>query len=82
MGTQESGNPVRGQDGVQGRPVFWVCLKHLLDQILQLVGQVTGEGRVCTPTHLKNQALPAGCLELDTRMRCEDLWDNKPCRSI
>lgn len=82
MCTQESGNPVRGQDAVQGWPVFWVCLKHLFNQILQLVGQVTGEGRVRTPTHLKNQALPAGCLELDTRVRCEDLPDNKPHRNI
>lgn len=74
MWTQELGNPVTGQDGVQGRPVFWVRLKHLLDQILQLVGQVVGEGRVRTPTHLKDQALPAGCLELDARLRCDHLW--------
>lgn len=72
MWMQEFGNPVRGQDGVQGRPVFWVCLKHLLDQIVQLIGQVSGEGRVRTPTHLKNQALPAGRLELDMRFRCEE----------
>lgn len=52
MCAQESGNPVRGQDGVHGRSVSWVCLKHLLDQILQLVGQMIGEGRVRTPTHL------------------------------
>lgn len=82
MFTQESGHPVRGEDGVQGRPVLWVCLKHLLDQILQLVGQVTGEGRVRTPTHLKNQALPAGRLELDTRTRREQRWNNKPHRNI
>lgn len=82
MCAQESGNPVRGQDGVQGRPVFWVRLKHLLDQILQLVGEVTGEGRVRTPTHLKDQALPAGCLELDTRTRRENRRDNKPHRKI
>lgn len=62
---------------MQRRPVLWVCLKHLLDQILQLVGQVAGEGRERTPTHLQNQALPAGCLELDTRMRCEDVQDNE-----
>lgn len=42
---------------------------------MQLIGQVAGEGRECTATHLQNQALPAGCLELDTRMKCED---NKP----
>lgn len=67
MRTQESGNAVGGQDAVQGRPVFWVRLKHLLEQILQLVGKATGEGRVRTPTHLKDQAPPAGRLELDTQ---------------
>lgn len=71
MCTQQSGNTVRGQDGVQRRPVFWICLKHLLDQILQLVGQVVRQGRVRTPTHLKNQALPAGRLELNIRARSE-----------
>lgn len=70
MCSQEFGNPVTGQDGMQRWPVFWVCLEHLLDQILQLIGQMIGEGRVRTPTHLKNQALPAGRLELDTRIRC------------
>lgn len=30
MCTEEFGNPVGGQDAVHGRPVFWVCLKHLL----------------------------------------------------
>lgn len=44
MCTQESGNAVRCQDGVNGWPVLWVCLKHLLDQIQQLIGQMTGEG--------------------------------------
>ena len=78
MWAQESGNPVRGQDCVHGRPVFWVCLKHLLDQGLQLIRQVVGKRRVCAPTHLQNQALPARCLELDTGKRCEAPWDNKP----
>lgn len=63
---QESGNSVRGQDRVHGRPVFWVRLKHLLDQVLQLIRQVAGEGRVGTTAHLQNQALPARRLELDT----------------
>lgn len=72
MCTQEFRNPVRGQDGVQGRSVFWVCLEHLLDQVLQLIRKMTGEGRVCTPAHLKNQTLPAGCLELDTGEKRED----------
>lgn len=71
MFAQQSGNTVRSEDGVQGRPVFWICLKHLLDQILQLIRQVVWQGRVRTPTHLKNQALPAGRLELNTRARCE-----------
>lgn len=69
MCSKESSNPVRGEDGVQGRPVFRVCLKHLLDQVLQLIRQVVGEGRVSTPTHLKNQALPARRLELNTAQR-------------
>lgn len=60
---------MRGQDGVQGRPVLWVGLKHLLDQIVQLIGQVAGEGRVGAPTHLKDQALPAGRLELRTKTK-------------
>lgn len=77
MCTQESGHPVRGQDGVQGRPVFGVRLKHLLHQILQLVGQVVGKGRVRAPTHLQNQALPAARLELNTRARCEDLQETE-----
>lgn len=72
MCAQEFGNAVRGQDGAQGRPVFWVRLEHLLDQVVQLVGQVIGEGRVRAPAHLKDQALPAGCLELDTRTRREN----------
>lgn len=54
------------KDGAQGRPVFWVRLEHLLDQVLELVGQVAGEGRVGTSAHLKDQALPAGRLELNT----------------
>lgn len=53
---------------MQGRPVSRVRLKHLLDQIPQLVGQVTGEGRVRTPTHLQYQALPAGSLELEAEL--------------
>lgn len=59
MRTQEFGRPVRSQDGVHRRPVSRVCLKHLLNQILQLVGQMIGEGRVCPPAHLEDQALPA-----------------------
>lgn len=73
MCTQESGNAVRRQDGAQGRPVLRVGLKHLLHQIVELVGQVTGQGRVRTPTHLEDQALPAGRLELNTGVRCEEL---------
>lgn len=71
MCTQQSGNTVRREDSVQGRSVFWICLKHLLDQILQLIRQMFWQGRVCTPTHLKNQTLPAACLKLNTRTRCE-----------
>lgn len=78
MCTEESGNPVRRQDGVNGWPVLWVRLKHLLDQIPQLIGQMTGKGGVRTPTHLQNQALPARCLELDTVMRRDDCQDKKP----
>lgn len=65
MRTKELGNSVRGQDGAYGRPVLWVHLEHVLDQVLQLVRQVVGKGRVGSPTHLQNQALPAGRLELE-----------------
>lgn len=59
MRAQEFGRPVRSKDGAHRRPVSRVRLKHLLNQILQLVGQMIGEGRVCPPAHLKDQALPA-----------------------
>lgn len=79
MWTQQLGNPVRGEDGVQGRPVLWVRLKHLLDHIVQLVGQVFGQRRVSTSTHLQNQTLPAGRLKLETGwgVSGEDLWERK-----
>lgn len=50
--TQEPGSPVRGQDGAHGRSVFRVDLEHLLEQKLELVRQMSGEGRVRAPTDL------------------------------
>lgn len=58
---------MRGEDGVQGRPVSGVGLEHLFDQVVQLVRQVPGQRGVRAPTHLQNETLPACCLELDTR---------------
>lgn len=67
MRTEQFADSVRGQNCAQGWTISGVGLKHLLDQIVHFIGQVFGQGRVRAPTHLKNQALPAGRLELDEK---------------
>lgn len=64
MSVQESGYPMGGEDGVKRRPILGVGLEHVFDQIVQLIGQVIGQGRVSPPTHLQDEAPPAECLEL------------------
>lgn len=62
---------MRGQDGLYGRPVPGVGLKHLLDQVVELVWELLGQRLVRSSRHFQNQALPAAGLELTQRRRDE-----------
>lgn len=52
------------KDGVYGGPVSGVGLKHVFNQVLQLIGKATGQRGIRSTTHFQNQTLPAASLEL------------------
>lgn len=64
MFVEQSGHTVGAEDGVYGRPVSRVGLKHVFNQVVKLIGKVTGQRRVCPTTHFQNQTLPATGLKL------------------
>lgn len=52
------------EDCVYGRPVSGVGLKHVFNQVVKLIGKVTGQRCVCPTTHFQDQSLPATGLKL------------------
>lgn len=61
---EQSGHTVRAEDGVYGRPVSRVGFKHVFNQVVKLIGKVTGQRCVRPTTHFQNQTLPATGLKL------------------
>ena len=51
MFLQQPGDSVRGQDGLDRGPVPGVGLEHVLDQLVELIREVFGQGVIGSSTH-------------------------------